>query len=115
MKLDPDLQSSSTDNEINGIKSDNRNFSRKIVLSQNQSDKFEKEIEFKMGDEEHETEISDMNAALGVDCIADPIVYTLEAPPKLKDETFPRFLFLGTGAADSFLLRNSSGILVHTS
>lgn len=33
--------------------------------------------------------------------------------PKLKDEKFPRFLFLGTGASHDYLLRNSSGILVH--
>lgn len=35
--------------------------------------------------------------------------------PKLKDEKFPRILFLGTSAAGSFPLRNSSGILVHLS
>ena len=34
---------------------------------------------------------------------------------KLKDEQFPRILFLGTSAAGSFPLRNSSGILVHLS
>lgn len=34
---------------------------------------------------------------------------------KLKDEKFPRILFLGTSAAGSFPLRNSSGILVHLS
>lgn len=33
--------------------------------------------------------------------------------PKLNDEQFPRILFLGTGAADSYHLRNSTGILVH--
>lgn len=36
-------------------------------------------------------------------------------PKKLKTEIFPRVLFLGTGAADSFMLRNSSGTLVHLS
>lgn len=36
-------------------------------------------------------------------------------PPKLKDEQFPRILFLGTSAAGSFPLRNSTGILVHLS
>lgn len=34
---------------------------------------------------------------------------------KLKKEIFPRILFLGTGAADSYDLRNSSGTLVHLS
>lgn len=34
---------------------------------------------------------------------------------KLKNEIFPRILFLGTGAADSYDLRNSSGTLVHLS
>ncbi|XP_055306097.1 zinc phosphodiesterase ELAC protein 2-like [Sitodiplosis mosellana] len=38
---------------------------------------------------------------------------TQEVPIKLKDEKFPRILFLGTGAADSYALRNSSGTLVH--
>lgn len=38
---------------------------------------------------------------------------TQNIPLKLKDEQFPRILFLGTGASDSFLLRNSSAILVH--
>lgn len=36
-------------------------------------------------------------------------------PLKLKDEQFPRILFLGTSSADSYLLRNSTGILVHLS
>lgn len=40
---------------------------------------------------------------------------TQNIPLKLKDEQFPRILFLGTGASDSFLLRNSSAILVHMS
>lgn len=41
----------------------------------------------------------------------------LSQPPplKLKDEQFPRILFLGTSSADSYLLRNSTGILVHLS
>lgn len=38
-----------------------------------------------------------------------------KVPPKLRNEVFPRILFLGTGAADSFLLRNSASILVHIS
>lgn len=38
-----------------------------------------------------------------------------EPPLKLIDEQFPRILFLGTGASNSFLYRNSSGILVHLS
>lgn len=36
-------------------------------------------------------------------------------PLKLKDEQFPRILFLGTGSADAYLMRNSTGILVHLS
>lgn len=45
-----------------------------------------------------------------------PLVMRSSKPPlKLKDETFPRVLFLGTSAAGSFPLRNSSGILVHLS
>lgn len=34
---------------------------------------------------------------------------------KLQHEQFPRILFLGTSSADSYLLRNSTGILVHLS
>lgn len=44
-----------------------------------------------------------------------PDNYMTDAPLKLKDEQFPRILFLGTGAADSYLLRNSSAVLVHIS
>lgn len=40
---------------------------------------------------------------------------TQPVPLKLKDEQFPRILFLGTSSADSCLLRNSTGILVHLS
>lgn len=36
-------------------------------------------------------------------------------PSKLKDETFPRILFLGTGSGNSHLYRNQSGILLHLS
>lgn len=42
-------------------------------------------------------------------------VLTQPTPLKLKDEQFPRILFLGTSSADSYLLRNSTGILVHLS
>lgn len=42
-------------------------------------------------------------------------IYTQISPSKLIDEQFPRILFLGTGSADSFQLRNSTGILVHLS
>lgn len=34
---------------------------------------------------------------------------------KLKHETFPRILFLGTGSGEPTLFRNSSAILVHLS
>lgn len=44
-----------------------------------------------------------------------PNTNATNVPLKLKDEQFPRILFLGTGAADSFLLRNSSAVLVHIS
>lgn len=42
-------------------------------------------------------------------------LHTQNVPLKLKDEKFPRILFLGTGASDSFFLRSSSAILVHLS
>lgn len=42
-------------------------------------------------------------------------LHTQSAPLKLQNEQFPRILFLGTGSADSYLLRNSTGILVHLS
>lgn len=42
-------------------------------------------------------------------------LFTQPVPLKLEDEQFPRILFLGTSSADSYLLRNSTGILVHLS
>lgn len=43
------------------------------------------------------------------------LMHAQSVPLKLTDEQFPRFLFLGTSSADSYLLRNSTGILVHLS
>lgn len=45
----------------------------------------------------------------------DGLLTQQPVPLKLKHEQFPRILFLGTSSADSYLLRNSTGILVHLS
>lgn len=55
------------------------------------------------------SQILDENESNGNAVLTQPI------PLKLKDEQFPRILFLGTSSADSYLLRNSTGILVHLS
>lgn len=44
-----------------------------------------------------------------------PDLPTQSGSLKLQNEQFPRILFLGTSSADSYLLRNSTGILVHLS
>lgn len=43
------------------------------------------------------------------------IYFRTESINRLHNETFPRFVFFGTGSASSMYNRNSSGILVHTS
>lgn len=58
-------------------------------------------------------EIEKINEALGVKTEDNNELYSQVVTSKLKDEQFPRILFLGTSSGDSFLLRNSSGALVH--
>lgn len=60
-----------------------------------------------------DAEIYALNEALGIKDEDDSELYAQVVQPKLKNEQFPRILFLGTSSGDSFLLRNSSGILVH--
>lgn len=60
-----------------------------------------------------DTEIYALNEALGIKDEDDNELFTQVVMPKLENEQFPRILFLGTSSGDSFILRNSSGILVH--
>lgn len=60
-----------------------------------------------------DAETFELNEALGIKDEDDSELCTQIVPPKLTNEQFPRILFLGTSSGDSFILRNSSGILVH--
>lgn len=79
-----------------------------------------KENDFDNDDEDDLTSaeaiiLKELNEVLGIKDEDDRELYSQIVTPKLKDEIFPRILFLGTSSGDSFLLRNSTGILVHLS
>lgn len=59
--------------------------------------------------------LEELNEVLNFEREQKTELFAMNAPLKLQNEQFPRILFLGTGAADSYLLRNSTGILVHIS
>lgn len=62
-----------------------------------------------------ELDMTKINDALDMEDQDFTDLFNQNAPPKLKNEAFPRILFLGTGASCSFHLRNTSAILVHIS
>lgn len=62
-----------------------------------------------------ELDLTKINEALNMNDQDSIDLFNQTTPVKLKDETFPRILFLGTGASCSFHLRNTSAILVHVS
>lgn len=79
-----------------------------------------KENDFDSDDEDDLTSaeeiiLKELNEALGIKEEDDRELYNQIVTPKLRNEIFPRILFLGTSSGDSFLLRNSTGILVHLS
>lgn len=65
-------------------------------------------------DEEHKGAVEEIRE--NEQQLSDPTIYTqYETGDRLKNEVFPRIVFLGTGSASSQVHRNSTAILVHIS
>lgn len=126
MTLDPDPQTycpNVVDNNSNSVANEEQDKSltcfTKYIFWNEPNEKCDDKDANEDEDDEVSLEdatINELNRALRVKEVeAEKHIKKVLMQRKLMDETFPRVLFLGTSAAGSFPLRNSSGILVHLS
>lgn len=122
MPLDPDPQIY-TPNDVDSSLSADKSatfFTKYIFWNYNDNDANDDDEDDEVSLED--ATIDELNRALAVKEVEDEkdinkvrMQSACPPPSKLVDEQFPRILFLGTSAAGSFPLRNSSGVLVHLS